>query len=251
MGKLPYFPFYPGDWLKDPKLSQCSPATRGVWIDLICGLRELGRSGTLTANSMQISRLCRCSVAEVDAALNELQTHGAADVYQRNGIYTVICRRLKRSADISAKRQQAALQRHSKTETRPVCDTEEEVRKKVEGYCTELGLPSTDGTAVYDKWQGNGWTNNGKPIRDWKATIRTWKQYGYLPSQKQRNGARDDRKKIDPSKIEVAERFKGWVAEKYPERREAAMQWQVWSQVPDYLRREWWHEEKAKLPVKI
>lgn len=63
-------------------------------------------------------------------------------------------------------------------------------------------------------------------------------------------GARPDQiRPVDPTKLQVAERFKGWVAEKYPEKREAAMKWQMWSEVPDYLRREWWAIEKTKLPV--
>ncbi len=35
MGKLPYFPFFPGDWLSDPKLKSCSFRAKGVWADLI------------------------------------------------------------------------------------------------------------------------------------------------------------------------------------------------------------------------
>lgn len=34
--KFPWLKFYPGDWLKEPSLTVCSPATRGIWIDLIC-----------------------------------------------------------------------------------------------------------------------------------------------------------------------------------------------------------------------
>ncbi len=54
----------------------------------------------------------------------------------------------------------------------------------VDRYCEELGLTCSDATHVFNKWEGNGWTNGGKPIRDWKATIRSWKAAGYLPSQK-------------------------------------------------------------------
>lgn len=46
-------------------------------------------------------------------------------------------------------------------------------------------------------------------------------------------------KKIDPSKIEVPERFKSWVAEKYPDKREEAMKWQTYVDVPSWLRIEW------------
>lgn len=55
---------------------------------------------------------------------------------------------------------------------------------EVEDYCIEIGLPKSDGSAVWDKWNGNGFTNGGKAMKDWKAVIRSWKGYGYMPSQK-------------------------------------------------------------------
>ncbi len=186
--KQPYFPFYVGDWLKDTKLSLCCPATRGVWMDLICGLHEIGHGGTITANAQQLARLCRCSVSDMESALNELRTYDVAELYEKEGRYTVICRRMKRAAELTAKRQQAGSKAHSKDRARPEYDNEDEVRKEIEEFCTSIELPKSDGTACYHKWQGNGWTNNGKPIRDWRATIRAWKDYRYLPSQKATNG---------------------------------------------------------------
>jgi len=35
VSKLPAFQFYPGDWRKDPDLSRCSKAAKGVWIDML------------------------------------------------------------------------------------------------------------------------------------------------------------------------------------------------------------------------
>jgi hypothetical protein len=60
---------------------------------------------------------------------------------------------------------------------------------EMEEFCVTLGLPTSDGETMFHKWQGNGWSNGGKPIKDWKATIRSWKGEGYLPSQKGNNGA--------------------------------------------------------------
>lgn len=57
-------------------------------------------------------------------------------------------------------------------------------QEDIEAYVLTLGLPKTDGTACFEKWTGNGWKNGGAPIKDWKATIRSWKLHGYLPSQK-------------------------------------------------------------------
>lgn len=55
-------------------------------------------------------------------------------------------------------------------------------------FVTSLGLPRSDAESCFHKWEGNGWTNGGEKIKDWKATIRSWKAAKYLPSQKSGNG---------------------------------------------------------------
>lgn len=85
-----------GDWLRDPQLSMCSPATRGIWFDLLCVLHELGRSGQVTGSPEQFCRTCRCTPAEFVAAIAELATTCAADIHERNGQVTIINRRMQR-----------------------------------------------------------------------------------------------------------------------------------------------------------
>lgn len=58
----------------------------------------------------------------------------------------------------------------------------EEIRK----FCIDESLTESDGDWFFHKCEGNGWTNKGSPIRDWKATIRSWRAAGYMPSQRQR-----------------------------------------------------------------
>lgn len=57
--------------------------------------------------------------------------------------------------------------------------------QQVLDYCTEAKIDSDDGEWFWDKCEGNGWKNNKVAILDWKATLRSWKRAGYLPSQKQ------------------------------------------------------------------
>ena len=57
-------------------------------------------------------------------------------------------------------------------------------QEEVVDYCKHLGLPESDGTYMFDHWEGNGYKNSGKAMNCWKATIRSWKTAGYLPSQK-------------------------------------------------------------------
>lgn len=51
-------------------------------------------------------------------------------------------------------------------------------------FCTKIELPESDGEWFFHKCEGNGWTNNKQPIKDWKATIRAWKSAGYMASQR-------------------------------------------------------------------
>lgn len=55
-------------------------------------------------------------------------------------------------------------------------------QQEAEEFCKEIGLPSSDGTAMFLHWEEKGW----KKVKDWKLTIRKWKEFGYLPSQKRR-----------------------------------------------------------------
>lgn len=96
--KLPAFQLYSGDWLKDPQLSMCSPATRGIWMDLICAMHELGRCGQVTGTVEQLCRICRCTSAEMTAALDELHETRTATITERDGRWTVINRRMSRES---------------------------------------------------------------------------------------------------------------------------------------------------------
>jgi hypothetical protein len=60
-------------------------------------------------------------------------------------------------------------------------------QQEVEDYCQSLSLPRSDGEYMFAHWEGNGHTNGGKPVKDWKATIRAWKAASHLPSQKNGN----------------------------------------------------------------
>lgn len=52
-------------------------------------------------------------------------------------------------------------------------------------FCKNEQLTADDATATFHKWEANGYTNNGKPIKNWQATIRAWKASKFMPSQKQ------------------------------------------------------------------
>lgn len=81
-------------------------------------------------------------------------------------------------------------------------------------YCQSQGLTEDDGHWFFDKCEGSGWKNSGKPIVDYQATIRSWKRILIFPSQK--NGSNVQRqmsafeieKKIGYVSAEINAKFK-------------------------------------------
>lgn len=56
---------------------------------------------------------------------------------------------------------------------------------ELQDFCKSNGLFPRDADYLWNRWESNGWQNANKPIKDWRATVRSWKAQGYLPSQKQ------------------------------------------------------------------
>ena len=94
--KYPWVPWFAKDWLCDKALALCAPATRGVWMDLLMHMHLDGRVGILEGSVDQLASLSRCVPVVMAQALTDLQTNKAADVTERNGVVTVVCRRMQR-----------------------------------------------------------------------------------------------------------------------------------------------------------
>ena len=76
-------------------------------------------------------------------------------------------------------------EKEEKKEKKSICKkAKADSIEEVIDYCKSLGLETSDGVYFWNHWEGNGWINGGKVIKDWKATIRAWKAYGHLSSQK-------------------------------------------------------------------
>lgn len=63
-------------------------------------MHDDNRSGQLTGTAQQLRRLCRCTESELVAALQELGSSKAALVSERNGVFTVINRRMSRESHV-------------------------------------------------------------------------------------------------------------------------------------------------------
>lgn len=71
--KRPALTFYPKEWIWDIELRQCSPAARGLWVDLLCIMHEGEPYGHLTAPEDIVLRMVGLESAEYRALLAELE----------------------------------------------------------------------------------------------------------------------------------------------------------------------------------
>lgn len=107
--KRPAFQFYPADWRKDPALSACSLAARGLWIELICIAHESEKYGYLTINGKamndtQLARLVGESPKELAKLLAELEQ---SSVFSRDERGAIFSRRMVKDEHIRKVRAEA------------------------------------------------------------------------------------------------------------------------------------------------
>lgn len=86
--------------MKDSDLRKCSPAARGVWIDLLCMIHDADDLGSITGTLDQLARMIGVFPAEMRQSLDELSDTTAATVTERNGKITVVCNRIQREAKL-------------------------------------------------------------------------------------------------------------------------------------------------------
>lgn len=70
--KRPSFQFYPGDWQSDLKLRRCSPAARGVWVDILCAMHDSDDGyGLLRWPLREIARTVGAAMAHVNELVDK------------------------------------------------------------------------------------------------------------------------------------------------------------------------------------
>jgi len=121
----------------------------------------------------------KASSAKRQSAFRERQKRNAR-VTPSNGSVTVSNDTVTGNGDIAEAEAEAEADPLVKNTKRRNRGTEEEVK----AYAISQGMPESDGEACFLKWEGNGWTNKGEPVKCWKSTFRNWKLQRFLPSQK-------------------------------------------------------------------
>lgn len=65
MSSRPSFQFYPGDWTRNANLRRCSPAARGVWLDVMCLMHDQDEYGILRWPLKEIAQASGASLAHL------------------------------------------------------------------------------------------------------------------------------------------------------------------------------------------
>lgn len=135
--------------------------------------------------------------ADAQALLEALQQAGFLDGMkihgweERNSYHTVYAERAKKAAaarwsgeDKRKRRKEKRGEEASNASSIPTGSKARGTVEEIKFYCMSIELPESDGQWLFDKWEGAGWKNGGEGIKDWKATVRSWKLNGYMASQK-------------------------------------------------------------------
>lgn len=189
---LPHIQFYVGDWRKDVGIQTLSYHHRGIWFEMLMLMHCSEQRGRLilAGKPMPNDALARL------LGLSPQETHHAVEVILESGVASkdeagvIYCRRMVREEELRQKRKQAGSlggsKRQANREQTPDIDNENGL-ERVRGFGKEKGICESDCDWFYYKGSGNGWTNGGKPMHDWKMTLLSWQRAGYLPSQKRSN----------------------------------------------------------------
>jgi uncharacterized protein YdaU (DUF1376 family) len=107
-GKNPAFQFYPKDWTADT--GKLTPASRGIWIDLICDMWAQDPKGQTSGTIAELASTARCSEQQILDAIAQFERLHTCDVSRDcHGIVTLLSRRMIR--DEKARKEDLKRQR--------------------------------------------------------------------------------------------------------------------------------------------
>jgi len=108
------------DWLLDAALGQCSPVTRGLWLEARLYMAAESRA-SISGSLESLARLLRCNVGHLDIACKELAGHGIGHVSNGGGKITWSCPEMAEELKAARERREATAKRqdqHRKRRTK-------------------------------------------------------------------------------------------------------------------------------------
>lgn len=98
--KLPYGKWFWRDWMSDLELRSCSPAARGIWMDMLCVAAHSDPVGYVAISGRPLDDLgiAKLSGITVDEAITLRKELEDAKIFSRNRVGTIYSRRMVRDA---------------------------------------------------------------------------------------------------------------------------------------------------------
>jgi uncharacterized protein YdaU (DUF1376 family) len=94
-GKLPWFQFYPGDWLQDTRMLDLQ--SKGAWFEIINAMWTAPERGVISGTLEEFSLLLGCYIDVTSTILERFERLKICDFSRDgNGIVTLKCRRIVR-----------------------------------------------------------------------------------------------------------------------------------------------------------
>lgn len=106
-------------WRSDRKVALLPELERGIWLECLFAMRlEEPYTGILSGTPEELARLARCSVVNMAQTIHALKKYNVADVHERNGVVTLINRKMNREHK-AREINRSRVERHR---TRPSCN---------------------------------------------------------------------------------------------------------------------------------
>ena len=213
--KLPWLKFYPSDWLSDEALRGCSPAARGLWVDMICLMAKSKKHGYLLAGDKpmgaeHIARIFGESLERTSELLVELAQAGVYSI-EKDCIFS---RRMVKDEGSRKSNRERILRWRNGNVTHDVTEMKRQCNKNVTpqkpeargqspdnreraqvrptlaqwtDYARQIGWQGKDVQGAFDHYESNGWKVGGKaPVKDWQAAARNcFRRNGNQPAKPQ------------------------------------------------------------------
>ncbi len=94
MAKMPFFQFYPLDWLYDTRI--CTPQEKALLIDLLCFMWNAPERGILTGLPQDLAQQAHMEWLDFQTLINALARKNVISLTEADGILTLISRRMIR-----------------------------------------------------------------------------------------------------------------------------------------------------------
>jgi hypothetical protein len=195
--KLPWLKFYPSDWLSDEALRGCTPAARGLWVDMICLMAKSKKHGYLLAGDkpMTAEHLARIFGQSLETTSELLVELAQAGVYSMDE-NTIFSRRMvKDEGGRKSNRDRVLRWRNGNVmQMKRFCNGNVTPQKpesrgqKLErergaqvrpaladwvDYAKSIGWVGKDVQGAFDHYEANGWKVGGRaPVKNWQAAAR-------------------------------------------------------------------------------